>query len=444
MSYTDFIVAIDLGTSHIVGMVGAKNSAGVFSILAYEMENSASCIRRGCVYNVEETANKVKRLVRKLENKLNGAKIAKVYVGLGGQSLRSIDHSVVKSLGQDGVVTSEEINALSKECHNYHPDMLDVLSIVSPDYLLDDKQEPNPVGIPCNRIEAHYKLIVGRPSLRRYVINSIKDRAGIEIVDFIVSPLALANAVLSEDEKGLGCALIGFGAGVTSLSVYKNGKLVDLSIIPFGGHLITKDITSLHIVESEAERLKVTYGSAVVNKDSDFPIQLQSSEGMGIREISLGDLNTIIEARVKEIVENVYARLEATGLIDSLGAGIVLSGGSSSLKNLLEVVRERFKMDVRFSSLRKGLVENGTVFANNPEFLVAVGILLEGTENCALYVAPKQEPVSSYVKEDEVQVQTNEQKEVQKVVKSKKTTNIFETFKKRFDNMSKGLFDDEE
>ncbi len=250
--------------------------------------------------------------------------------------------------------------------------------------------------------------------------------------------------MLSEDEKNLGCALIGFGAGVTTLSVFKNGKLVDLSVIPFGGHVITKDITSLHIVESEAERLKVTYGSAIVNKDSDFQIQLKSSEGMGIREISIGDLNTIIEARVKEIIENVYARLEATGSIDSLGAGIILSGGGAALKNLPEAIRERFKMDVRFSSLRKGLVENGSIFANNPEFLVGVGLLLEGTENCASYAPPKQETITVENAAVETEEETRIKKDLNKPKEKKKSVGLFGNLKKRFDDLGKGLFDEDE
>ena len=233
MAYTDFIAAIDLGSSHMVGMVGTKGPSGALSIIAYEVENSETCIRRGCVYNVEGTAFKIKRLIQKLETKLHGAKIGKVYVGIGGQSLRTIDHTVPKILGAEGVVTEDIIQSLYKECTEYHPDMLDVLGAVSPVYFLDDKPEPSPVGIPCSRIEARYKLLVGRPSLRRYVTNSIADRAKIEIADIIVSPLALADVVLTENEKDLGCALIGFGGGVTTLTVYKGGNLVNLSVIPF-------------------------------------------------------------------------------------------------------------------------------------------------------------------------------------------------------------------
>ena len=274
MAYTDFIAAIDLGTSHMVGMVGTKNATGALSIIAYEVENSGTCIRRGCVYNVKETASKIKRLILKLENKLGGTKIGQVYVGLGGQSLRSIEHTVCKVLGTEGVVTEEIIDSLYQECKDYRPDMLTVLDVVSPSYFLDDKPESNPVGVPCSRIEARYKLIVGRPSLKLNIVNSISEQAKIEIAGILVSPLALGDVVLSDNEKDLGCALIGFGAGVTTISVYKGGKLASLSVVPFGGNLITKDITNLRVVESEAERLKITYGSAKADRDNDMTIQV--------------------------------------------------------------------------------------------------------------------------------------------------------------------------
>ncbi|MCC8200167.1 MAG: cell division protein FtsA [Tannerellaceae bacterium] len=442
MAYTDFIAAIDLGTSHLVGMVGVKSESGALSIIAHEVENSATCIRRGCVYNVEETANKIKRLILKLENKLQGAKIGKVYVGIGGQSLRTIDHTVPKILGVDGVVTEEVIDSLYQECASYRPDMMDVLSITSPAYYLDGKHEVNPVGIPCNRIEARYKLVVGRPSLRRYVINSIAERAKIEIADIIVSPLALADMVLSEDEKDLGCALIGFGAGVTSLTVYKSGQLVSLCVIPFGGNLITKDITSLNLVEAEAERIKKTYGSAIQDKDSDAAIQVSSADGMGLREVKLADLNNVVEARLQEILENVYARLEATGLMDGLGAGIIITGGASALKNLPDAIRNRLKIDVRYAAVRKNIIQRNDLVAADPEYAVAVGLLAKGTKNCAAYIPTSPKPTPKPEEEEEATKVTSPESPKKKA--EKKGPGLFSRLTKNIDNMGKMLFDDDD
>ena len=376
----------------MVGMVGTKDATGALSIIAYEVENTSTGIRRGYVYNVKDAATNIKRLILKLENKLDGAKISKVYVGIGGQSIRSLDHVVSRVLGAEGVVTEEIIDGLYAECKAFRPDMLAVLDVVAPAYMVDGKPEPNPVGVLCHRIEARYKLIVGRPALRLNVSNSVTGLAGIDIAGIEIAPLSLGDVVLSENEKDLGCALINFGAGVTSVAIYKGGKLIDLSVVPLGSNLITKDITALHVVESEAERLKLTYGAAKADREHDMEIPLSAADG-SVRKLNLYELNSVVEARMDEILQNVYARLESSGALPSLGAGVVIAGGGSALKGLPALMSERLKMEVRYATIRKGIVAGGdTLIASNPEFATAIGLLAQGSLNCAYYMPPKPEP----------------------------------------------------
>lgn len=430
MAYTDFIAVIDLGTAHLEGVVGMKTASGALTVIAQETEDSGTSIRRGCVFNIEETAAKIKKLVRKLENKLNGARIAKVYVGIGGQSLHSIEHSVVRKLEDDEVVTDEIIDLLFEECRMFKPELLDVLDIVSPSYYVDDRLEPNPVGVPCKQIEARYKLIVGRPSVRRHLEISA-ERAQIKLAGILISPLALADVVLSDNEKKLGCGLINFGAGVTSLSVYKGGKLQSLCVIPLGGHLITKDLGKLHLVESEAERIKITYGNVISDKEDETTIQVNAVDGIGMREVRLSEVNYVIESRMKEILENVFAQLEANDLVKSLGAGIVITGGASCLRNLAEVIQKRLKLETRYASLRKGLVEN-SLDAVNTDNAVAVGLLMQGSENCALVTVAPKEPTSLFG-DDAVKIAPEEnqsgsskkEKEEQPVRKKRKFSDLF-------------------
>lgn len=452
MAYTDFIAAIDLGSSHMVGMVGTRGYSGALSIVAYEVENSATCIRRGCVYNVEETASKIKRLILKLENKLNGSRIGKIYVGVGGQSLRSINHSVSKVLGSEGEVTDDIIGFLAEECRSYRPDMLDVLEVVTPSYFLDSKPESSPVGIACSRIEARYRLIAGRPSLRRSVVNTIVDRVKLKVADVVVAPLALADVVLSDMEKEQGCILIDFGAGVTAVTVYKGGKLLGLSVIPFGGNLITRDIMTLNVTEPEAERLKRAYGSALPDKDGDQRmIEINVVDDQRSREIKLSDLDEIVEARVREIIENIYARITEMGVARESGCGVVIAGGGAALKNIREAIRSRFNMEVRYASVRKGVIESGEMIANNPEYAVAAGILMKGTENCALYVAPepevsKPDPVVPPVKEEiEKEEIIEEPARPSKSTKKpeKKGFDLFGNWKRKAEDFGKGLFDED-
>lgn len=440
---TDYIVAIYLGTSHLVGIIGKKNAGGTFTLVADEVKESTFCIQRGCIHNVAETAIRIKRLILELQNKLPNSRIEKVYIGIGGQSLRSIDHSEVRTINADAFVTEEDIRILNNQCRSYHPDMLDVLAIAPPVYYLDDKRTTNPVGIPCKRIEARYKLIVGQPIIRKSVINSIENQAHITVAGIIVSPLALADAMLSPDEKELGCAVIDFGAGVTSLVVYKNGTLKHLSVIPLGGNLITRDLTSLHLVASEAERLKITYGDAMPDKTQDGTVSLGAVEGAGMREIDMSEINTVVEARAKEIVENVYARLEENGLKDALGAGIVLTGGASSLKNLQEMVHERFRQDVRYSAIRKGLLENENDMVGNPRYMSAIAVLLQGTENCVELLHQQRTADSDSATEDDHDSDQEEEEVVKKPAPQKPSKQKKGSLLGGFGKFAKGFFDED-
>ncbi|MDR0698768.1 MAG: cell division protein FtsA [Tannerella sp.] len=405
---TDYIVAIDLGTSHITGIVGEKNVDGTFSVVSCEMVDSlSSCIHRGNIYNVENTAKQVGRLLKKLESSLKGNYIDRVYVGVGGQSVRTVDHMEYIEIESGEVVSTGDIRMLEEKCGKYKPDLLDVLGVAPAIYYVDGRKEENPVGVPCNRLEARYKIVVGRKSIRRELTKSLSERCGKEIVGIIVSPLALADAMLSNEEKELGCALVDFGAGATSVTVYKNGDLLYSAVIPLGGNLITRDIISLQLTEALSEKLKKEYGCAILKKEDDGKMIKIDMEGDD-REISVNDLNAIIEARAKEIVENVYARISEVIDVKSLGYGIVISGHASELKDLPELIQERFKIKVRHSAIRGGLVRGDDSMTGNPLYMTAVSIMLKGTEPCVSCPLAPSEPV---VEEDNGSNDENEKEE---------------------------------
>jgi cell division protein FtsA len=391
MTQTDYnyIVAIDLGTSHLVGMVGQKNANGSFTILAEEIEPAGACMRRGCIYNVDGTAGLIKRLIHKLQNRLctslNNPQINRVYIGIGGQSLRSIERSEVKTTTVETIVTEEDLKTLDNQCRAYQPELLRVLSILPPAYYVDGRLVANPVGVSCKRIEARYQLIAGRPSIHTQIMSSIR-RSDVQLAGIIISPLALADAILNPDEKQRGCAFVNLGAGVTSVAVYKEGRLAYLSVIPMGGHLITKDLIALNLIEAEAEYVKITYGSALADKNKDSVISMKMKDSSDLREISLNEANTIIEARAKEMVENVYACLKEAGDIEALGAGIVLAGGASALKNLQELMRDKLGQNVRYLNIREKYIENrGEELIGRQEYMTAIGLLIKGTETGVTY-----------------------------------------------------------
>ena len=391
MTYTDFIAVIDLGTSHIVGMVGTRKENNVLSIMGYETEKSEGCIRRGCIYNVEETANKIKRLVRKLENKLNGNQIGKLYMGVSCKSMRTIDHTVSKVLGMDGEVTEGVLRQLDEECRNYQSAM-DVLDISSPTYIIDGKEEKEPLGIACSRIDARYKLVIGQPSIR-ISLQNVVERVKVQLAGIVVSPLALADLILSPEDKKA-AIVVDFGAGVTSVSIFRNGRLWNLSVVPLGADLITRDIMSLKVSEMEAERLKRTYGRALsLSRDKkQEKIEIRKLDDFRMQEMSLYDLNEIVEARSREIVENAFARLADVGITKTSEFKTFIAGCGSNLGDLREAVKQRFGTEVYFPLIRKGLIDNAAeMIANNhQEYTTATALLLWGKENCVM--KPKVEP----------------------------------------------------
>ena len=379
---SNIIVAFDLGTSHITGLAGRIDPDGI-TILASGMEGSASIMRRGNIFNTEEVAAKIKRIVLKLENQLDGQKIKRVYVGIGGHTIRSIDYVVTTTQDMDTAVTEETIRYLMGECRKFRPAGLDVLEILPPTYYIDNQPvNTSPIGVYFKRIEARFKIIVGSPTIQDRVKKCF-EKIGIEIAGLVITPLALSDFVLSPENKQQGCALVGFGGGVTSVTVFKKGALADLFVIPFGGSLVTKDIMSLKVVQEEAERLKRDYGSAILAKnDNGDPISLNISNYKGRETITQKEINNAVEARVAEIVEYVETRLRSQGNITNLDAGIYIAGGASLLRNLPELLRAETKKDVQRIDYPKGKVLEGENLAKDYRTISAVAILALGTQDC--------------------------------------------------------------
>lgn len=402
MIQSGFIAAIDLGTSKITGVVARKNEDNVISVLACETIPSNRCIRRGLVYNIEETGAKVRKLISLLENKLN-RKIGKVYVSIAGQSLHAITHTVNKQLSSSGIVTENVIDQMRKEAEKFMPEMSKRYDIADVEYIINEKAEPQPVGVTTTQIEANYQMIVGRPNIITNIDKSIIDKANLEIAGYVVGPSASAKISLNENEKELGCVFIDFGAGTSSLSIYKGGKLRYMVVIPFGGGTITRDICDLNFIESDAESYKVKFGKTHETQETKFFNSFASKP-----DIDLPNLNNVIEMRIQEIVDNIEHQIKLSGYADQLGAGMVVTGGASQLKNLHLYLEKRLNMQVRKASAKKTFVNNYPELANDPSLTQALGMLLYGWKDCEEIV---EEPV---YKEEEVKPEAPKPKKPRK------------------------------
>lgn len=382
MATTDFIAAIELGSSKITGIAGRKNSDGSMQVLAYATEDSSSFIRKGVIYNLDKTAQSLNSIINKLEGLLYNS-IGRVYVGIGGQSLCSVKNVISRTLPEDTIITQELIDEIFEEnCAIPYVDK-DILEVVPQEYKIGNNLQADPVGVTGSSIEGRFLNIVARSSVKKNLERSF-EQGKVEIADLLIAPIVTANAVLTESEKRSGCALVDFGADTTTISIYKNNILRHLTVIPLGGNNITRDITSLQVEEEEAENLKIKYGDALYEEAEGENESCKLDDGE--RNIDLARLNDIIIARTEEIIENVWNQIQLSGH-NNLLAGIVLTGGGANLKNLCELFQNRTQQEkvkiVRtphaaiYSSEARIQQKTGTQNT-------ILGLLLAGDENCCL------------------------------------------------------------
>lgn len=395
MAVTDFIVAIELGSSKITGIAGKKHADGSIQVLALTSENSSDFIRKGVIYNLDKTAQSLTSIIKKLESTLK-ASIGKVYVGIGGQSLRTIRNTEVRHLEEETKISQELIDSIMDSNREVPIIDQEVLEVAPQEYKVGINLLADPVGVPSDHIEGRFLNIIARSSVKQNIDKCFK-QAGIEIADYIISPLALANAVLTNSEKRSGCMFIDFGADTTTVSVYKNNILRHLAVIPLGGSNITKDICSQQIEEEDAEELKKRYGNANADKAEDGDDNpVYSLDGKCSIEARL--LEDIVEARVNEILANVWNQIVLSGYEDKLLAGAIITGGAANLKNLEEAFSNRTKIEkVRMAkesqlSLKGGMLE----LKKDGMYNTILALLSAGKENCYQPERPK-EPVKPVI-----------------------------------------------
>ena len=377
----EFIVAIELGSSKMTGIAGKKNLDGSISVLSVVREDSTSCIRKGVVYNIDKTVLCITNIIKKLETTLK-TKIMKVYVGVGGQSIRSVKNVIVKDLPAGTIITQEIINELMDANRSMtYPDQ-EILDAAIQEYKVDSQYQLDPVGIQCTRIEGNFLNILQRKAFYRN-LNKCFDNAGIGIAEMYLAPLALADSILTEAERRSGCVLVDLGADTTTVSVYHKNILRHLAVIPLGGNNVTKDIATVQMEEHEAEAIKLKYGSAFTDSnDIDdslrYPIDHE-------RQVESRKLVDIIEGRMDEIIENVWYQVP-NEFVDKLLGGIILTGGGSNMKN----IEKAFRNHTHIPKVRVAKFVQQTINTKNPEISAKdgtmntiLGLLEKGDINCA-------------------------------------------------------------
>ena len=383
----NYSVGLDIGTTKIVAMVGEKNQFNKVKILGVGKSQSLG-VHRGVVNNITQTIQSIKIAVDEAQLK-SGVDVKEVAVGIAGQHIRSLQHSdYITRENPDEVINENDIDKLIDQV--YKLVMLpgeEIIHVLPQDFKVDGQSEiKEPIGMYGSRLEANFHIVVGQVSSIRNIGKCIKS-SGLEMGDITLEPLASSDAVLSEEEKEAGVALIDIGGGTTDVAIFKDGIIKHTAVIPFGGNVITEDIKEgCSIIGNQAEQLKIKFGSAWPgeNKDSEI-VSIPGLRGRDPKEISLKTLSKIINARVVEIIEQAYLEIKNYGHEDSkkkLIAGIVLTGGGSQLRHLKQLAEYVTGMDTRIGFPGEHLAGDSNEY--NPIYSTAVGLLMKAIENNSL------------------------------------------------------------
>lgn len=377
----EFFVAIELGSSVFRGIAGKKNLDGSITVQALVKEDATQCIRKGVVNNIDKTATCLKNIVAKLSKTMK-QNISHVYVGVGGQSVRSVRNVIVKDLPTETIVDGDIVDGLMDSNRGMDYPDLEILNVVTQEYKVGNQYVVDPVGIKGTRLEGNF-LNIAQRKLFYSNLNEAFDKAGIAIAEIFPAPLVLADNVLSESEKRGGCVLVDLGADTTTVSVYHKSLLRHLAVIPLGGNNVTKDITALKMEEREAELLKLKHGSAYTEIADMDPALTYSIDGE--RTIESKQLIELVEARVEEIVQNVWHQVPAEYVSKLLG-GIILTGGGSNMKN----IELAFKKYTHMDKIRKARFVNLAIKSNiadinkhDTTLNTIISLLAKGDMNCA-------------------------------------------------------------
>ena len=397
MAAKEFIVAIELESSKMTGIAGQKNLDGSIQILAVVKEDSSSFIRKGVVYNIDKTAQCLSSIVKKLESQLK-TEINQVYVGVGGQSIRSVKNIITKDLPSETIVTQDMVIELMDANRNMKYQDKEILDAAVQEYKVGSQYQLDPVGIQATRLEGNFLNILERTSFYKN-LNKCFEAAGINVAEMYLAPLALADSVLTETEKRSGCALVDIGSDTTTVSVFSKNILRHLAVIPLGSNNITKDIATLQMEEADAERMKLKYASAFTD-NNDIDNELKYSIDTE-RQIESRKFIEIVEARIEEIIENVWYQIPSE-FYDKLLGGIILTGGGSNMTN----IEKAFANHTHIEKIRVAKFVTQTIISNNEiikthngTMNTVLGLLIKGDINCAgdelnpngdLFSTPKQ------------------------------------------------------
>lgn len=381
---SEIIVGLDIGTTKIAAMVGRKNDYGKLEILGLGKAESRG-VTRGMVSHITPTVEAIETAIAEAETK-SGVRIREVNVGIAGQHIRSLQHSGYKTRESfDDEITQADIDELTSSM--YKLVMMpgeEIIDVLPQDFAVDnEKGILNPVGMSGQRLEGNFHIITAQIAAVKNITKCVQ-RAGLNSMGITLEPLASSEAVLTEEEKEAGVVLVDIGGGTTDVAIFQDNIIRHTAVIPFGGNVITEDVKEgCSIIKKQAELLKIKFGSALSSENQENEIVvIPGLRGRDPKEISVKNLSSIIQARMEEIIEQVYYEIRNSGFEHKLIAGIVVTGGGSQLKHISQLFEFVTGMDTRIGYPTEHLA-SGSEEVTSPMFSTGVGLVLKGFELAA-------------------------------------------------------------
>jgi len=381
MEIEKIVVGLDIGTTKIVAIVGRQNVYGKLDILGMGKAVSEG-VTGGVVINIDKTVDAIRQAIAEAESQ-SGISIGEVNVGIAGKHIKSSKHhgSMMRPNG-DNEITVADINRLTDDMYKIVvPPGNQIIHVMPQVYSIDNAMDgiKDPVGMTGTKLEADFHVITAQITAIQNINKCVK-KAGLDIVNLILEPLASSMSVLSEEEKEAGVVLVDIGGGTTDVAVFHDGIIRHTAVIPFGGNIITSDITQgCMVMQKNAEQLKTNFGRAIADEANPNEIvSIPGLRGRPAKEISVKNLAHIIQARMEEIIEFVNIEIAQSGYNKQLAAGVVVTGGGSQLQHLSQLFEYMTGLDARIGYPNEHLGKSVVEAVKSPMYATGVGLVLAG------------------------------------------------------------------
>ena len=370
----NMVVALDIGTSKVVAIVGAVGASGDLEIIGTGMHESSG-LKKGVVVNIEATVNSIQRAVEEAEL-MAGCSIHSGYAGIAGSHIRSLNSHGIVGIGMAGEVQPLDIERVIDAARAVAiPADQEILHVLPQEFIIDDQEGVRePIGMSGVRLEAKVHLVTCAANAAQNIKKCIR-RCGLEVEDLALEQMASSYAILTEDEKQLGVALVDIGGGTSDIAIFTEGAIRHTGVIPIAGDQVTNDIAmALRTPTPHAEELKIKYACALAKlAGPDETVKVPSVGDRDSRDMSRQLLAEVVEPRYDELFTLVQAELRRSGFEELIAAGVVLTGGTSKMEGVTELAEEIFHMPVRIGAPTK--VKGLSDIVNNPIYSTGVGLL---------------------------------------------------------------------